>query len=90
MCPVNAFVFLNKQERDNFSKWWYSCLEGAQGKKLRIGLTNACLDLIRDAISSSGGYYETYFPNLDWSRPWTDEEILKELGLPEDFLEKEE
>lgn len=89
MCPVNALVFLNKQERDNFSKWWYSCLEKEQGKKLRVGLTNACLDLIRDAISSSGGYYETYFPNLDWSHPWTDKEILKEIGLPEDFLEKE-
>ena len=28
-------------------------------------------------------------PNLDWSRPWTDAEILAELGLPEDSLEKE-
>ena len=89
MCPINASIFLNKQERDNFSKWWYSCLEREQEKKLRSGLTNACLDLCRDAISTGGGGYEIYFPNLDWSHPWTDEEILKELGLPEDFLEKE-
>ena len=86
MCPVNPFVFLNKQERDNFSKWWYSCLEREQEKKLRSGLTNACLDLCRDAISSSGGGYEIYFPNLNWSKSWTDQEILKEIGLPEDFL----
>lgn len=89
MCPVNASVFLNKQERDNFSKWWYSCLEREQGKKLRSGLTNACLDLCRDAISASGGGYDIYFPNVDWSKSWTDQEILKEIGLPEDFLEKE-
>ena len=89
MCPINAFVFLNKQERDNFSKWWYSCLEREQGKKLRSGLTNACLDLCRDAISSGGSGYEIYFPNIDWSHPHTDKEILKEIGLPEDFLEKE-
>ena len=88
MCPVNASVFLNKQERDNFSKWWYSCLEREQGKKLRSGLTNACLDLCRDAISAGGIGYEIYFPNLDWSKSWTDKEILKEIGLPEDFLEK--
>ena len=81
MCPINASIFLNKQERDNFSKWWYSCLEREQGKKLRSGLTNACLDLCRDAISTGGGGYEIYFPNLDWSRPWTDQEILAELGL---------
>lgn len=89
MCPINASIFLNKQERDNFSKWWYSCLEREQEKKLRSGLTNACLDLCRDAISAGGGGYEIYFPNLDWSRPWTDAEILAEIGLPEDFLEKE-
>ena len=88
MCPVNPFVFLNKQERDNFSKWWYSCLEREQGRKLRSGLTNACLDLCRDAISASGIGYEVYFPFVDWSHPWTDQEILKEIGLPEDFLEK--
>lgn len=86
MCPINASIFLNKQERDNFSKWWYSCLEREQGKKLRSGLTNACLDLCRDAISSGGSGYEIYFPNIDWSHPWTDAEILKEVGLPVDFL----
>ena len=25
-------------------------------------------------------------PALDWSKSWTDKEILAEIGLPEDFL----
>jgi hypothetical protein len=29
-------------------------------------------------------------PNPDWSKSWADKEILKELGLPEDFLEEKE
>ena len=31
-------------------------------------------------------YLKTKNENLDWSHPWTDQEILKEIGLPEDFL----
>ena len=31
-------------------------------------------------------YLKTKNENLDWSHPWTDEEILRELGLPKDFL----
>ena len=31
-------------------------------------------------------YLKTKNENLDWSHPWTDQEILKEFGLPEDFL----
>lgn len=34
-------------------------------------------------------YLKVKNENLDWSHPWTDQEILKEIGLPEDFLEKE-
>lgn len=34
-------------------------------------------------------YLKAKNENLDWSKPWTDQEILKEIGLPEDFLEKE-
>ena len=31
-------------------------------------------------------YLKTKNENLDWSHPWTDGGILRELGLPEDFL----
>lgn len=34
-------------------------------------------------------YLKAKNTNLDWSKPHTDAEILKEIGLPEDFLEKE-
>lgn len=91
-CPVNALVFPTKESRDNFRDWWYSCLkvEDPDKKKQRLGLTNAFLGLIRDAVSSAGGSYLEYFPHLDWSHPWTDEEILEEIGLPKDFLKKGE
>ena len=35
-------------------------------------------------------YLKAKNENLDWSKSWTDKEILAELGLPEDFLEKEQ
>lgn len=78
---IDLFVFVNKQERDNFRDWWYSCNEKRTSKKERIGLTNACLDLIVAAGKTGVGYYEKYFPNLDWSEKWTDENIYKELNL---------
>ena len=70
------------QEKDNFKNWYYKA-----GK---------LVNMIRSIISQCGNItprpqcYVDYFPHLDWSHPWTDAEILKELGLPEDFLEKEE
>ena len=35
-------------------------------------------------------YLKAKNENLDWSKPHTDAEILAEIGLPEDFLEKEQ
>ena len=84
--PINAIYFQSKKARDNFSKWWYSCLKNQTGKKQRIGLTNKFLDLITKVEGGSSAGYDKYFPHLDWSHPWTDQEILKEVGLPEDFL----
>ena len=53
-------------------------------------------ELATDFMQLQSGFpYETFLyfceqnPALDWSKPHTDAEILKELGLPEDFLEKE-
>lgn len=92
LCPVHILIFPNIEYRNNFREWWYSCLKKqSSSKKQRIGLTNAFLDLIRDAVSTSAGTYSyiQYFPHLNWSRSWTDEEILEEIGLPKDFLRKE-
>ena len=82
----DLFVFENRVSRENFNKWWYSCRE-TYGKE-RKGLTNYILGMLCEAVSGSAGvnsFYE-YLPHVDWSHPWTDEEILRELGLSEDFL----
>ena len=86
----DAFVFATPLEKLNFKSWWNSCMKDT-GKKSRDGLTNTILSIICECVSGGAGVeaYKTYFPNLDWSKAWTDAEILKELGLPEDFLEKE-
>ena len=86
----DAFVFATSLEKQNFKSWWNSCMRDT-GKKSRDGLTNTILSIICDCVSGGAGVeaYKTYFPNLDWSRPHDDAEILAELGLPEDFLEKE-
>ena len=84
----DLFVFKDRISRENFNKWWYSCRE-LYGKE-RKGLTNYILDMLYEAVSGSAGvnsFYE-YLPHLDWSRSWTDQEILRELGLPEGFLEE--
>ena len=82
----DLFIFKDRVSRENFNKWWYSCRE-LYGKE-RKGLTNYILDMLCEAVSTSAGvnsFYE-YLPHVDWSNPWTDAEILKEIGLPEDFL----
>ena len=82
----DLFIFKDRASRENFNKWWYSCRElyGKKGK----GLTNYILGMLYEAVSSGAGvnsFYE-YLPHVDWSRSWTDQEILKEIGLPEGFL----
>ena len=86
----DAFVFATSLEKQNFRNWWNSCIQNT-GKKSRDGLTNTILSIICECVSGGAGVeaYKTYFPNLDWSKSWTDQEILKEIELPEDFLEKE-
>lgn len=70
------------QEKDNFKSWYYKA-----GK-----LVNTIRSIISQCenITPRPQCYIDYFPHLDWSRPWTDAEILKEIGLPEDFLGEEE
>lgn len=86
---IDIYIFKDKEERDNYKDWWYSCNQKRSSKKERIGLTNRFLDLVRDSGHGGAGYFSVYFPHLDWSRTWTDEEILEEIGLPRNFLETE-
>ena len=88
----DLLCFESKEARNNFRDWWYSCTKKYANKVEcnRRGLTNMYLTLLGNCVSLSAGigYYIDYFPQVDWSHPWTDQEILKELGLPEDFLEE--
>ena len=76
-------VLHSQLEYINFSKWWYG-----SGKRREKSLLNFGFDTLYRAYGGdpSLNKYCEVIPNLDWSRPWTDSEILKELGLPEDFL----
>lgn len=78
--------FANSFEYNNFSNWWYSAKKRREG-----GLINFMFDIL--FVLYGGGpsllKYVEVIPHLDWSRSWIDQEILKEIGLPEDFLEKE-
>ena len=75
--------FVNYSEYDNFSNWWYSAKKRREG-----GLINFMFDILFVLYGGDPSLlkYVEVIPNLDWSHPWTDQEILKELGLPEDFL----
>lgn len=79
-------VLHSQLEYINFSKWWYG-----SGKRREKSLLNFGFDTLYRAYGGdpSLNKYCEVIPNLDWSHPWTDKEILKEIGLPEDFLEKE-
>ena len=69
----------SEKERANFSHWYYKASP----------LVNAIRSTISQCenITPRAQCYIDYLPHLDWSHPWTDQEILKEIGLPEDFLE---
>ena len=84
--PIDLHIFGTTKERDNFCSWWYSCNSKRSSKKERIGLTNACLDILNINGTGGAGFYGKFIPHVDWSRSWTDEEILEEIGLPKDFL----
>ena len=68
--------FKSRTEFRNFRRWVY------KEKKL---FTKICE---RMWFVGNKAEFEMFLPHVDWSHPWTDSEILKEIGLPEDFLEE--
>lgn len=81
-------TFETKQELQNFTDWWYK--EPGAGEAAQKTLIYNLFEIIVCMTGSSAGtkWYKEILPALDWSKPHTDEEILKEIGLPEDFLER--
>ena len=84
---LDYFVFKDVDSKKRFCTWWYSC----NTKNTKKSLTNILLGLLLKSHGSGAGtyFYDEFFPHLDWSRPWTDEEIIQELkdkaGLPQDW-----
>ena len=80
----DLLYFTNSFEYNNFSNWWYSAKKRREG-----GLINFMFDILFVLYGGDPSLlkYAEVIPHLDWSHPWTDQEILKEFGLPEDFLE---
>lgn len=73
---LHALIFKSRQEKIN-AEYWHRT--GKLYTRILKELDNGgSIDLI-----------DFVFPHLDWSHPWTDEEILEEIGLPKDFLEKD-
>ena len=70
----------------NFKNWWYKA--PGKGVDAQRTLIYFILDLLCEAYGTTPSVkkYVWFLPHVDWSHPWTDQEILRELGLPEDFL----
>ena len=92
-----GFQFESDTCLKNFFNFWYGISNGKENGWTSIAeQKGSIIDMILKCLERAGGStpgmkkYEKLFPNLDWSRPWTDAEILKELGLPENFLEEKE
>ena len=80
-----GMLFPSKETIGNFTGWWYKWENTNEGPFTVLKLILSILNKIGNGDPSINKYPK-YFPNVDWSHPWTDEEILKEIGLPEDFL----
>ena len=71
---AQGYEFETKEEKENIINWWYN---SKMASKLCWGLKKQ-------------SFGRGYLPRVDWSKPHDDGSILKELGLPEDFLEEKE
>ena len=76
-------VFNTEQEADNFKNWVHSGELSGKGR-LR-GLFSI---LLRAMNKPTSGPFPYAIPNVDWSRPWTDEEILKDYGYSDKEIEE--
>ena len=87
-----GLYFKTRKAFENFRDWYYKVpYSFSRNKRNNI---NCLWDLMLSILLSIWGSgpsilkYDFVLPHLDWSKSWTDQEILKELGLPEDFLER--
>lgn len=71
------FIFFDTPtEKDNFTDYWY-----------RNGTSGLCHKLLK-GLNKGGSTVNLAIPRVDWSHPWTDEEILKEYGYTEEEIKE--
>ena len=76
-CVCGQFILFNTSvEKDNFTDYWY-----------RNGTSGLCHKLLK-GLNKSSGTITPAIPRVDWSHPWTDEEILKEYGYTEEEIKE--
>ena len=76
-CVCGQFILFNTPtEKDNFTNYWY-----------RNGTSGLCHKLLK-GLNKSSGTITPAIPRVDWSHPWTDEEILKEYGYTEEEIKE--
>ena len=68
--------FNTAQEKNNFTEFYYR-----NGK-------NGLMHKLIKGMHKSSGTIDTAIPRVDWSHPWTDEEILKEYGYTEEEIKE--
>lgn len=72
-----GFIFFNTPtEKGNFAEFWYRDGKNGLMNKLIKGLNKKCSPI------------DIAIPRVDWSHPWTDEEILKEYGYTEEEIKE--
>ena len=83
-----AIVFENAEAFKNFKTWWYTC-DASKGSPYTTPFKQFLFGTLYKRFGGTPALkdYEFALPHVDWSRAWTDQEILKEIKLPEDFLE---
>ena len=72
-----GFISFNSDiEKNNFTEFYYR-----NGK-------NGLMHKLIKGLNKSSGSIELAIPRVDWSHPWTDEEILKEYGYTEEEIKE--
>ena len=74
-------IFKSELEKDNFVKWWYSAQ--LSGKYRLQGLSSI---LLRSLNRHTSVAFDYAIPNVDWTKSWTDEEILKDYGYTDEEI----
>lgn len=73
--PHFFIIFKTAEERNNFIKWAY-------------GSTRNLFYKLVKGLNTNGGSPYPAIPRVDWSRPWTDEQILRDYGYKPSEIKK--